>query len=648
MGLRQIALVLLAGIAWAEESDRRVAEFTVAQGGRVKIHGRAGWIAHGRNLPAGDYRVEIVDWLAVNADPPDLERLGGLRHLRALHLGGPFWNRNADTGRDGSAQMKYLAPVTTLETLTFSDHFLDRIRFRDQGLDAIAALTGLRELRVRQANIRGPGLRHFVNLESLDIELCPVGDEGFQSVKGMQGLKRLWAGDTAITDAGLTSLAGLVHLELLDLHGTAITDAGLTHLKGLRGLRRLNLMGAEVTDAGLETILGFRELEELNLYRTKVSNAGLARLAELRHLREVDLRYSRVTRAGVETLTAALPAVRVRFAESSARAEPPAGVEKLAPAEWLEKLGAKLARERGEVVEISLARAAVRDGGLAKLAAFPKLRKLNLSATEIGDTGMAHIAALPELRELNLNSTAVSAAGLRQLQRLGALHTLEIRNTYVEGDFEWMPRLEHVDASGSPVGNAAIPRLAALPKLRTLVLSSTEVADGAALDGLKTVEHLDLSATDLTNSGLERLKGLTQLRVLILRDARFTDTGLTSLAALKGLRVLDLNRTRISDKGMAALAGLTGLTHLSLDYGEIYDAGLKQLAPLAGLEQLSLDNTHITDASVSVLSGFTKLRELNLYHTLVTAEGHAQLRKALPECRFVWDADSARPTRRRS
>ena len=51
---------------------------------------------------------------------------------------------------------------------------------------------------------------------------------------------------------------------------------------------------------------------------------------------------------------------------------------------------------------------------------------------------------------------------------------------------------------------------------------STDISDGAALDGLKSVTWLDLAATDLTDNGLKPLAALHQLETLILRDARFT------------------------------------------------------------------------------------------------------------------------------
>ena len=220
-------------------------------GGRVRLAGQSRYLADIVGLPSHSIQIEALDWVGVNADPPDLERLSALRNLKELHLPGPFWNRNADGGRDGSKDLRFLAGVTTLEVLTFSDHFLDRVRFKDEGLAEIKGLTNLRELVLHQSDVTGKTLAPFRKLEALDVTLCPVDDKGLESLQGMTGLRRLRLGDTLITDASMRVVGEFANLEELDLHGTAITDAGVQHLKGLEppeetepdGLRRDRCLG---------------------------------------------------------------------------------------------------------------------------------------------------------------------------------------------------------------------------------------------------------------------------------------------------------------------------------------------------------------------------------------------------------------------
>src|SRR5258707_15396770 len=138
----KLAILLLAGCAaYGQSVDRRVAEWTLSMGGRIGLQGDARRISDIDQLPKGDFALEVLDWIGINADPPDLERLTGLQHLKALHLAGPFWNRNADDGRDGSRHMQNPKGSPTLEVLTCGHHYLHRIRFHDQGLPEIPTLT---------------------------------------------------------------------------------------------------------------------------------------------------------------------------------------------------------------------------------------------------------------------------------------------------------------------------------------------------------------------------------------------------------------------------------------------------------------------------------------------------------------------------
>jgi Leucine-rich repeat (LRR) protein len=641
-------LATLAGLAmWAGPADQAVARWTLIEGGRVGIGGRV--IHDLADLPAGDYQLEMIDWVAVNAVPEDLERMTGLRQLRELRLPGPLWNRNADGGKDLSKLLRFLSPVATLEKLTFSDHFLDRIRFRDAGLDAIAELGGMRELALRQAEVKGPGLRHFKQLESLDVTLCPVTD--LQSLQGMKQLKRLWAGDTFVTD--LMPLAGLMAIEDLDLHGTAIGDQTISNLAGLRRLRRLDLQGTQISDAAVETLAKLTELESLNLYRTKLSNAGLARLSKLSKLREIDVRYTRVTTSGYEAMRAALPRARIHFAGGAGRKvsnqAPPAGRDGPAIAAWIRSIGGIARLEDGYV---SLRGVALTEAAVAALTRLEGLRILDLEATEIGDAAMGRLAGIATLEELTLNSTQVSDAGLAALQGMTSLRRLRLNHTYVEGSAfaGWAEgaQMQELSLLGTPVNDLAMMGVARLKHLERLVLAESDVTGNglAALTGLP-LTHLDVSAADIGDDA--PLDSFRSLRHLSLRDTRISDLVLArKVGNLKELESLDLARTRISSAGIAGLATLNRLRELNLGYAELDDEGLSKLSGLTELEILNLDSTHVTDASAGLLAGFAKLRQVDLYHSLFTQAGLGKLKAARKEVRVVWDKESGMPHRRRA
>jgi len=626
-------LFLLALLAHAAPADQAVARWTLLQGGRVAIAGRL--ITDIADLPPADYQLEMVDWVAVNAVPEDLERMIGLRALRELRLPGPLWNRNADGGKDLSTQLRFLSAVTTLEKLTFSDHFLDRIRFKDAGLDEIKTLSNLRELALRQAEIQGPGLRHFPKLRNLDLTLCPIAD--LAPLRQMPDLERLWAGDTFVAD--LAPIAKLTRLHDLDLHGTAITDESISDLAALTALRRLDLQGTNISDAAIATLERLPKLESLNLYRTKISNDGLARLAKLPALRHLDIRYTRVTATGFDAFRAALPQARILFAGAASRpqASPPTGDLR----QWVISLGGTI-----RPGQVGLRGIPLNPASVAALARFPGLRSLDLEATGLGDSALSQLATLTSLEELNLNQNPVSDAGLRHLAPLSKLRKLALNNTYVEAlSLPVWPLLADLSLLGTPVVDLAA--LTRLPALRRLNLSETDITgQGIRTLASLSLEHLDLSGTDVDDTA--PWLAFTSLSWLSLRDTRITDKSLLQLAPLTRLTHLDLARTRTTNAAAPTLAKLTSLQTLNLAYADVNDAGLASLVSLTNLQTLILDSTLITDASLATLIKLTKLQTLDLYHSLISAPVLLELKRALPAARIVWDKESGFPHRRRA
>lgn len=53
------------------------------------------------------------------------------------------------------------------------------------------------------------------------------------------------------------------------------------------------------------------------------------------------------------------------------------------------------------------------------------------------------------------------------------------------------------------------------------------------------------------------------------------------------------------------------------------------------------------DRGAELLAAMPSLKLLDLYHTLVSEKGYQAIRSALPQCRIIWDQDSALPSRRK-
>src|SRR4051812_20650025 len=62
----------------AELPDRQAAEWTILMGGSVCVEGQPEQIRELRDLPTGDFHLELVDLVGTNIVPPDLQRLSGL------------------------------------------------------------------------------------------------------------------------------------------------------------------------------------------------------------------------------------------------------------------------------------------------------------------------------------------------------------------------------------------------------------------------------------------------------------------------------------------------------------------------------------------------------------------------------------------
>jgi len=108
--------------------------------------------------------------------------------------------------------------------------------------------------------------------------------------------------------------------------------------------------------------------------------------------------------------------------------------------------------------------------------------------------------------------------------------------------------------------------------------------------------------------------------------------------------VVNVNFTRLSpdtDAGLQHVKGLTRLEHLDVAVTNVSDAGLEHVKGLKSLASLSLSNTKVTDTRLGHLKGMATLHALDLTGTKVTDEGALNLQQALPNCKFVRQADNA-------
>lgn len=635
-----------------------MAEWVIRQGGRVIVTGPSNStpISTIAALPA-TLTIRAVDLYGTIIEPKDLEKLSALKHVTELYLPGPSWNPGAGSRLDANEELKFLAPLTTVEKLHFSLHFLTNVNVQDKGLKHLETLTNLRELRLSQGRVKNFSFAVFPKLEALDLSYSTATDEVLKSLSGLKNLRRLNLRDTLITDDGLAALAPVTSLEEIDLYGLKISDKGLAHLRTLKNLRKLNLLGGPITDSGAEILAGLPHLRELNLYRAELTNAGVSKLRALKELAFLDLRYTRATASGVEQLRAALPKCRVDFSGSvnlggkSTTAVPAIGAPEAAIAKWIrDGLHGKAELRDGHIHSASLARTPVTDAHLALLASLPQLQELDLTATEVGDLGAASLSKCRSLTVLKLGSTTLSDRGLPSLAGLASLRTLHISGTLVKTLAPLPTGITDLDISSNNVRGPALTHVLALDKLERLNVAYTDLDEaGVAMLGdiRGPLRFLDLTGTDTGDTSLAAIARLTRLEELLLNHGRFTSKGLAALVPLTGLKRLEAVRTRLDNAAADTLSSFAKLQQLNLDYTTFGDDGLRKIAVLPLLE-LRLDSANISDAAVDTLSSIKTLRMLNLYHTLVSEEAFKKLSAALPNTNIVWDRDSKLPNRRGS
>jgi len=103
-----------------------------------------------------------------------------------------------------------------------------------------------------------------------------------------------------------------------------------------------------------------------------------------------------------------------------------------APARCDDQVLAQLTPFADLIVEAELARTKVTDTGLAAIATWKNLRRLDLSRTTVTSTGLAHLAPLTKLEALNLSQTKVDSSGLVTVRALPALKEVWAFDTAAE------------------------------------------------------------------------------------------------------------------------------------------------------------------------------------------------------------------------
>jgi hypothetical protein len=256
------------------------------------------------------------------------------------------------------------------------------------------------------------------------------------------------------------------------------------------------------------------------------------------------------------------------------------------------------------------ANGAMTDAMLAELSQFEHVTSLDLNGSDqVTDDGARFLAGLPRLEHLDLSGTGITDRALEALANLKDLRTIKLAWTCVS--------------------DAGIAQLKNCERLERVVLSGTQTGDGAvrALCG-KPHLHFFMSGAQVTDAGIPLLHEFPVFKTW--------QGGKATMALLDyeaGPNYLGLRGT-FTDRGFARLAGLEGLFALNVDDSKIAVTA-QGLAAIVGLPNLGWLAFDAKDESMPVIADMPRLRFLMCQDTVAGDDGFAALARS-QSIEYIW------------
>ncbi|MFN3192086.1 MAG: hypothetical protein ACE361_16360 [Aureliella sp.] len=397
-------------------------------------------------------------------------------------------------------------------------------------LAALAALPKLEEISLYRTNTNDDDLRALASadqLQSLDLQRSKITDAGLVHLKDLGRLRvlRLGGYGTEIRDEGFSYIAKLTNLEELIINRTSITDASLDHVARLKKLRVLSMREVRV-DEGLSVLPSLTKLERLDLDYTNLSDETVDQWEALPDLRSFSAAQTMLSKRGVARIQSLAPNSRFRtpqvyMTSESRQALKPllmfgAGHSRdsqeqvykldLRPLKSLDAVWGSVERLRDTLTEILIG-AHANDELIDKIATFPVVDSLDLSAGHISTSGLVRLSEMPELTVLKL-------AGCK----LG------------EGDWEVIGKLDQLESlnlNGCEFGSARLEPVSSLQNLKKLFLTGASIMgdDLESLKKLANLEHLSLARTEVSQESIQWIQQLKELKSLYLVDSPLSRNG---------------------------------------------------------------------------------------------------------------------------
>jgi internalin A len=235
------------------------------------------------------------------------------------------------------------------------------------------------------------------------------------------------------------------------------------------------------------------------------------------------------------------------------------------------------------------------DAALKQLGAMAHLERLSLVDASVTNDSVPYLSGLSKLKFLELGGSKFTDECLQYLSQPG-LTTLTLSHTSITGERSQateqiqlrLPLLRALRFDGGQIADAGIQRFT-LPLLEALSLLNTNVS-GEQIDPellhrqMPNLKRLAFQDSPVTDAGVARIAAVPGLTELELTGARITDDGVRQVAAMRQVEILGLKKTAVSDVSLPYLFGMDRLIILYLNDTAVTDAGVETL--LKGLERL--------------------------------------------------------------
>lgn len=225
------------------------------------------------------------------------------------------------------------------------------------------------------------------------------------------------------------------------------------------------------------------------------------------------------------------------------------------------------------------------------------------------------------------------AKNYKDLKHFAFLEELIIENGVSDhlSSISGLEKLATLRIKNTPISNADLASILALPALTDLQLSGCGISSITGLDQAAKLTNLDLSNNTIRN--IDPISHLAELQILNLSQNALVDlSALAGLSKLEGLNVSEnalVSLTPLSRLGkltklfaasnqitqVDAVSALIQLTHLDLSKNQITD--VTRLAKCTQLQELNLAGNKLT--TVDKLSALNKLTKIDLSDNQITS-----------------------------